>query len=978
MNLVTVSLPNGLPGQAPRQPCRPGCRARCLARWNPAGVDDVAGVGVISYALVTETLTFLFTDIEGSTALLSRLGGEAYAGVLADHCALIRAGLAAHDGHEVNTQGDGLFAVFPFPSGCVAAVIETQRALAAHEWPPGGPVRVRMGVHCGEASVTAAGVVGLEVHRAARIAAVAHGGQVLVSAAAAALVRDWLPAGAWLGDLGLHRLKDLGRPEQIFQLGAEGLAGEFPPLRSLDNPELPNNLPGFLSVFVGREAELAEVRSLVESSRLVTLTGAGGSGKTRLALQVAAELLDGSGEGVFFADLAPVTDAGQVPGAVAAALGLREQAGRPALEVLLEVLRGQSVLIVLDNCEHVVDACAKLADLVERGCPRVHLLVTSREPLGIDGERVYRLRPLSLPPPDAASVGDLTGSDAVELFTERARSHDSGFALEDSTAGLVASICLRLDGIPLALELAAARLSAMSLVHLNERLDQRFRLLTGGSRTAVARQRTLQATVEWSVDLLTEPERAVLRRLSVFAGGFELDAAEAIGATGDVETSGIADVLASLVNKSLVVAEPSAGSLRYRLLETIRQYAADQLVRTGGDAEAARARSAHAGYYLQLAETAAAELTGPRQGRWLKRLDLDWDNLRAALAYLSAEPGRTGDVLRIGVALFRFLTSRGHQDPAAQLRAALDRADPVPPGLRARALYVASYLMIVQALESRRELGTARELAERALEMARDLDDREFVALALGVLCVVAALQDEPGQAAPLGEEALEVARSVGDPRLIGEAVFCLSWVPASADRRRELELEALASFRQAGDTLYIAAQLNNLASLEAADGYVEAARDYYEEAIAAADEIGAVWLLAGAWDSLAIVLLLQGELTEAEALARKSLITARRLGLGRIVAGAIFVLTCCATGAGDYCRAAQLTGAHDVIDAAALDASPDHFWTPLEQRARDDNRARLRQALGEGEFDRAYRAGRTLGLDQAADLALGRARPAR
>jgi predicted ATPase len=654
-------------------------------------------------------------------------------------------------------------------------------------------------------------------------------------------------------------------------------------------------------------------------------------------------------------------------------LGIREQAGRPTLELLLEVLRGQNVLIVLDNCEHVVDTCAKLADLVERGCPRVYLLVTSREPLGIDGERVYRLRPLSLPPQDAASAGDLAGSDAVELFAERARSHDSGFVLEDSTAGLVASICRRLDGVPFAIELAAARLSAMSLVDLNERLDQRFRLLTGGSRTAVARQRTLQATVEWSFDLLNEPERAVLRRLSVFVGGFDLDAAEVTGATEAVETSGIADLLASLVNKSLIVAEPSSGSLRYRLLETIRQYAADQLVRSGGEAEAARARSAHAEYYLQLAETAAAELTGPRQGRWLKRLDLEWDNLRAALAYLSAEPGRTTDVLRLGVALFRFLISRGLLDPVAQLRAAPDRADPVPPGLRARALYVASYLVIVQALQSRRELGTVRELAGRALEMARDLGDRELAALALGVLCVEASLREEPGPAALLGEEALEVARSTGDPRLIGEAVFCLAWVPASADRRRELELEALASFRQAGDTLYIAAQLGNLGALESEDGNLETARRHYEEAIAAAEEIGAVWVLANQWSGLGIVLLLQGELTEAAALARQSLITGRRLGLGREVAAAIFVLACCATGAADYRRAAQLTGAHDVIDAAVIDAGANYSWTPLEQAARDRNRARLRQALGEGEFDRAYHAGRALGLDQAADLALGR-----
>jgi predicted ATPase len=349
-------------------------------------------------------------------------------------------------------------------------------------------------------------------------------------------------------------------------------------LQSLDNPELPNNLPGYLSAFIGRKAELAEVRSLVQSWRLVTLTGAGGSGKTRLALQVAAELLDGSGEGVFFVDLALVAHPEQVPGAVFSALDIRELAGRPPLELLLEVLREQRVLIVLDNCEHVVDACAKLADLVERSCQEVHLLVTSREPLGIDGERVYRVRPLSLPSEEATSVGDLEGSDAVELFVERAGARGDTFVLEDEVAGLVASICRQLDGIPFAIELAAARLGTMSLGHLSERLDQRFRLLTGGSRTALARQRTLQAMVDWSFDLLSQHEKDVLCRLSVFSGGFELEAAEAIGARGAIEAFDVADLLASLINKSLVVAERSPGAIRYRLLETIRQYAADQPV----------------------------------------------------------------------------------------------------------------------------------------------------------------------------------------------------------------------------------------------------------------------------------------------------------------------------------------------------------------------------------------------------------------
>jgi class 3 adenylate cyclase len=338
-----------------------------------------------------ETFTFLFTDIEGSTALLRRLGEGLYTQVLADHRSLIRSGLAAHGGREVDTQGDGLFAVFSSPSACLAAVVDMQKALETHAWPGGEHVRVRMGIHTGEASKTVSGLVGLDVHRAARVAAVGYGGQVLLSETAAALVLDWIPALAGLKDLGVHRLKDLGRPEHIFQLQVPGLQAEFPPLRSLGNPALLNNLPAQLSTFVGRDRELADVRALVESSRLVTLTGAGGCGKTRLSLQVAAELLDGTGDGVWLVELAAVSDPDAVPSAICGALGIAPRPGRAALEALLDALGPQDLLIVLDNCEHLIDACAKTADALVRRCPRVHLVATSREPLAADAAGDRRL-----------------------------------------------------------------------------------------------------------------------------------------------------------------------------------------------------------------------------------------------------------------------------------------------------------------------------------------------------------------------------------------------------------------------------------------------------------------------------------------------------------------------------------------------------------------------------------------------------------
>jgi predicted ATPase/class 3 adenylate cyclase len=644
--------------------------------------------GLGFYAVAVGMFTFLFTDIEGSTALLQRVGGDVYARVLASHHGLIRAALAAHGGTELNTAGDGFFAGFSSPRACLAAALDMQRALGARAWPGGERVRVRMGVHAGEAEQTAAGLVGLDVHRAARIAAVAHGGQVLVSQTAAALVRESLPPSTGLRDLGWHRLKDLGRPEQIFQLCAAGLPAQFAPLRSLGNPALPNNLPAQLAGFIGRDREMAEVRALVGSARLVTLTGAGGAGKTRLGLQVAAELLDGSGDGVWLAELAAVTDPDAVAGAIGGALRIPAQPGRPALDVLADALGPQDMLIVLDNCEHLIGACATTAEAILRRCPKVHLIVTSREPLGIGGETIYRVPSLSLPAPGDSGEAEVS-CDAVALFAARAREQGADLTLDADSIPLVVSVCRRLDGMPLAIELAAARLRSMSLADLAGRLDQRFRLLTGGSRTALARQQTLRAAVGWSYSLLTAAEQVVLGRLSVFAGGFDLAAAEAVGGSGAIDAVEVAGLVGSLVDKSLVVAEPAGTGLRYRLLETIRLFAAERLA--DNDEEAAAARAAHCAHYLAIAEAAVAHLTGPKQDTWWDRLDADHANLRRAAEHAAGEPDGTTHVLRFGVALRRYWMVRDRNEEAAGLLVpALSRPEAAAdPALFAEALTVA-------------------------------------------------------------------------------------------------------------------------------------------------------------------------------------------------------------------------------------------------------------------------------------------------
>jgi predicted ATPase/class 3 adenylate cyclase len=913
------------------------------------------------YAVSVETLTFLFTDIEGSTALLQRLGEDVYAQVLAGHHALIRSSLAAHGGTEVDTQGDAFFAVFSSPRACVAAALEMQQVIAARAWPGGEQVRVRMGVHCGEAERTAAGLVGLEVHRAARMAAVGYGGQVLVSETAAALVRDWLPPGAALTDLGSHGLKDLGRPERIFQLHGAGLQGEFPPLRSLGNPALANNLPAQLSRFIGREREVSEVRALVGSSRLVTLTGAGGCGKTRLGLQVAAELLDGSGDGVWLVELAAVTDPAAVAPAIGEALRLAVQPGRPALETLLDALAPQDVLIVLDNCEHLIGGCAKTAELIVRRCPRVHLMATSREPLGIGGETIYRVPSLSLPGPDDTGPAAAGSCDAVALFADRARAHGVGLPGDEQGGSLMVSICRRLDGMPLAIELAAARLRSMSLAELHGRLAQRFRLLTGGSRTALERQQTLRATVGWSYSLLTGAERVLLGRLSVFAGGFDLDAAEAVCGSGGLDAVEIVGLLGLLVDKSLVVAEPAQAGLRYRLLETIRLFAAERLAEAG-DEEAAVVASAHCGYFLALAEAAAAHLTGPEQGSWLARLDADQDNLRRAAGHAADDPEGTALVLRLGVALDRYWIARSHEREAVGLLVPVLRrpeagADPV---LFAAALVTAAHAALFI------DVATARHLADQAVQVARQLGDGRLLVRSLTALCGACSFGGELEAGRPFGRESAERARRLGDDVLLAEALraYLLTIDPAQSG---QLFSEAIACTERSGDQLMNSILHNNASAHAMQAGDIPAARAHLQAAAQAGQQIG--FQSPGMVADLGWVLRVEGDLDGARSMFETALRLSRRNGDSRGMAHACLGLALLAGDLGDWDRSGALHGA-----AQALLDRTGVAWDEDDERRDSLDQARAR--LGDEQLEQAYARGMVLSLKKTLDLALPRADP--
>jgi predicted ATPase/class 3 adenylate cyclase len=587
--------------------------------------------------LPTGTITFLFTDIEGSTSLWQQ-HRDAMPAALARHHAILQNAIESHHGYVFQIIGDAFCAAFFTPSDALAATIEAQRALLAETWGTTGSLRVRMGLHTGVAEMHLDDVKagqyasGLTLSRAQRIMSAGYGGQILVSSTTYELLRGLLPDGVTLRDLSEHRLKGLLNPEHLWQVVAPDLPHEFPPLQSLN--AIPNDLPIQLTSFIGREKEIGEAKRLLTTTRLLTLTGSGGTGKTRLSLQVAADVLDAYKDGAWFIELAPLSDPALVPSTVASVLGVREEPGRPVIETLLDYVRAKRLLLILDNCEHLIEACARLAEAVLHASREVRILASSREALGIGGEVTLRVPSLSLPPVDAATHAAFTQSEAAQLFLDRAANALPGLVLTDANAPAVAQICRRLDGVALAIELAASRVKLLKVEQIAARLDDAFRLLTGGSRTALPRQQTLRATIDWSYNLLSDTEHTLLRRLAAFAGGWTLEAAEAVCAQVGQDAIlpyDVLDLLAQLVNKSLVMAERGQSEeSRYFLLETIRQYAREKLLEAD---EAVATRGRHLDYFMQLVEEAEPELTEANQVIWLKRLDADFDNLRSALEW---------------------------------------------------------------------------------------------------------------------------------------------------------------------------------------------------------------------------------------------------------------------------------------------------------------------------------------------------------
>lgn len=814
--------------------------------WSTATMSD---------SLPTGTVTLLLADIEGSTGLWQSQPEE-MAVAVAGLDRTIGALIATHSGVRPVEQGEGDSFVIAFAraSDATACAAALQRA-------PLAPIRLRVGLHTGEVQLRDEGnYIGTTINRAARLRELAHGGQTVLSGTTADLVAENLPDGVYLAELGSHTLRDLPRPERVTQLCHADLVNEFPPLRTTKKASL-HNFPAQLTSFVGRVDEINATRNVLAGCRLVTLTGAGGVGKTRLAIQVADQVA-AEFDGTWYVDLAPVTDPEVVPIAMVRALGLLDQPGRPATEMLSRFIGERRALIVLDNCEHLLDACAQLVAQLLTACPHLVLLTTSREPIGVAGEAVTPVPPL---PCD---------DDAVTLFADRARLVRPDFVVTDTNSAAVSEICRRLDGMPLALELAAARIRALSLTEILDSLHDRFLLLTGGARTAVRRQQTLYASVDWSHALLTETERILLRRLAVFMGGFDLDAARAVAADGDLASYQVLDVLTLLVDKSLVLATDVRGRTRYRLLETIRQYAQERLNESG---EAYPVRTRHRDYYGTRADTLGAP--AGTDGRWrIKQAEAEIDNLRAAFGW-SRDTGDVGTALRLASALWPVWVSRGQlREASGWFDAALSDEGAQYPGVDAT--------VWVQALANKAMLhamiGAANpiDLATQALAAARETGDTALVVKALTACAGTAAF--DAGIARPYADEAIGLTRQSGDLWQLSQIlawrgqVSYFSGDPATARRCAE-EGHDLAC--AVGDQFVSRAFRWAVGWAELIDGQLSAAAGHLREVAAdAAEAADPVWSYSG-YFNLAYALAHQGDTAGAYGAAASAREVAEQMG---------------------------------------------------------------------------------------------------
>lgn len=919
----------------------------------------------VSSPLPEGTVTFLFTDIEGSSRLWEQFP-QPMRGAIAQHDAILRAAVVESGGQVVKMRGDGLHAVFASAADAIRAAAAGQRELEAAAWDEAtGPLGVRMGLHSGTAELRDGDYFGPAVNRAARLQDAGHGGQVLLSRVTAGLVRDQLAEGLALRDLGAHQIKDFPRPERIFQLVAADLRSDFPPLRAQSFVQ--GHLPSHHTSFIGRERELARAKELLMEGRLVTLIGPGGTGKTRLSVQVAAELQPQFEDGIWLAELAPLTDESMILLAIATLFSLQIQQGRPLEVVVADFLRGKEMLLILDNCEHLIEKCALLAEQFLDSAPSLKILASSRESLGVFGEMILRVPSLSLPQGVEFTAELLQRSEAAQLLVERARAVRSDFRITDDNAGAVAEICHRLDGIPLAIELAAARLRLFSPQQVAARLGDRFRLLTGGSRTAVPRQQTLQALIDWSYDLLDEEEKDLFRRLSVFVGGWTFEAAEVIGEGLDV-----LELLDQLVKKSLVQVEQEEISTRYLYLETIRQYARDRLFAAG---EGKEVRDLHFAYFAQSAAEAELRMGGRRSAAIVAKLGSDMDNIRRAIEWgLGRDPVTTIDLM-VGVLVFWTQQSGpAYREIEQWVQSAWKWLESVSPesweNVSRDRVWARTHLLTGQASFSAGEFEKVEIHLTKAIDLARSIKDKPTLMVALGLLSVLAAAtrgthdaEDEDAYAA--AEECLALARELGFGYYESVALNVMGGYELARGNTKLGEAYLAASDDGSAFAAAVS-QFQAAMMMEHIVGDSEAALAYLQEGRRRFQELNHSHFLALSNSEIGHIRRRLGEYSEAKLAYQETIIQFQWFGSRAAVANQLECFAFIAGAEEKWQRAAKLLGA-----AEALRKLINTDMLPRERREYEQEVTAVRAHLDEEQCQAAWRSGALLSMDQAIDFAL-------
>jgi predicted ATPase/class 3 adenylate cyclase len=916
------------------------------------------------------TVTFLFTDIEGSTKLAQQHPDHISA-LLTRHNQILDQCIQAHDGFVFRTVGDAYCVAFHNVNDALQAALEAQRILYAEAWSP-APIKVRMGIHAGAAQLEGesnySGYATLALSQ--RIMSAGHGGQVLLSQTVHDLLGGKLPANAQLFDMGEHHLKNVLQPEHLYQLAVPDLPSAFPSLKTLKTVN--HNLPHSLTSFIGRERELSQIKEKLATARLLTLIGPGGTGKTRLSLQMGGEALPDFKDGVWLVELAPVSDPNLIPQTIAAVLGLRESPGRLLMDLVIDYLRAKQLLLILDNCEHLIDACARLADQFLRNCPDLKIMASSREALGIDGEAVYRVPSLSLPKQDEATREAVMGCESAQLFMDRASAANPNFQFTDENASSVAQICLRLDGIPLALELAAARVRVLSAEQIANRLDDRFRLLTGGSRTALPRQQTLQALIDWSYDLLTDSEKALFRRLAVFVGGWTLEAAEAVCAGDEIEAYEVLDLLTEIVDKSLVQVDESGETIRYQRLETISQYAREKLLVTD---EANRVRNRHLDYYIEFASVMEKDYINPYQYDIIDKMRLEYDNIRSALSWgVENHIEKAARLLSLSTTFWPWVMTGNTSEVQEWCSTVLSRLDFVIEEtagqaddllkLNARVLNRSS-----QALMNMGKHQASRAAAEKSIQLARESNDLFTLVEALGSLGHCALYAGDPEAAFDAANEGIQIGERL-DAK--GELIWALDamnhihHLKGEDDEVHKYIGRIGEILKKAGisiDPVYMGGFLIEQAVKR---GDMDDAERHMESMMEIMLERRDNYLLATMQSMFAHALRGYGDLDKAIFYYRRTIRLWQERGHRAAVAHQLECFGLIAMAQEQPARAVKLFSA-----AEALREVSNSVRTPDEQKEFEDAKSKLQSEMDDNEFNKVWKDGRSMSMEQAIEFAL-------